>query len=506
MPPNSQSASSALPDEDDNATVSSANMESEDDKSSPDVPWVSRLSDSFALKCSISSKPVRRDPFGTLPWYALDVVLFNLPDLPTLHQLTLASPDVRDYLDDKIGIMPKLVEHIIERREYETKYINEEECDYSQEDADRGLNEDTRIFFRTLVYLWWKEDSVAKGVPSDDNPLPEDFNNPLVYNINITVEGFYEPEKVGIIRLPASTPKHILRHLLSLASRLRRDVHAFFHETMALCASTKMLELKNKKAHWPNNGPRPRGIPHPTCGTRYPLSWIEEQRLMLAFLKPYIFSVLRRVVCEKRLLRPLSCLPDPLPERMYPDTLKNLEQNSLADFWSPYANYGWMRTESMEQMETVLGWLEEGKGSHAIRRKRATKFTTCCPTFNPWTTTQFKRSRSDLQQISLPGPFWAQQCEVVPQSDVQAAGFRGEFQRFGVSFWDMERMEYLGFATKRMHLGRYPEQLELAFRWSSMLLAYNKKAPHWARTKKDQPKKGLKFRSKTQAIPLSKKV
>jgi hypothetical protein len=44
----------------------------------------------------------------------------------------------------------------------------------------------------------------------------------------------------------------------------------------------------------------------------------------------------------------------------YPDTLKDLEQNSLAEFWSPFANYGWMRTEPMEQMETILAWMEEG--------------------------------------------------------------------------------------------------------------------------------------------------
>ncbi|KGO75696.1 hypothetical protein PITC_030480 [Penicillium italicum] len=496
MPPNFESTYSALRDRNEKPSSSLANADSQGEDSSPDAPQVSRLCSAFSQQCSISS-PVGRDPFGTLPWFGLEEVLLNLPDLPTLHQLVQASPAVADYLDHKVGVFPKVVDIIMDRRENEL-YSRDDNSLCTQEEAMRGLNEDTRVFFRTLVYLWWKEESVATGVPSDENPLPEDFNDLLVYTINITTEGFYSPPKVGLIDLPRSTPPRILRYLLSLASRIRRDAHAFFHDTMKLCMSTKIYELKYKKAHWAEDGRRPRGILFNKHGYNYYLNWMEEQRLMLAFLKPYIFSVLRRVVCEKRLLKPISSLPDPLPHTMYPDTLKNLEQNSLADFWSPFGNYGWMRTEPMEQMETVLTWLEEGKASHGIRRKRETKFTTCCPEYSSLTDKQLKRDLGNLQHITLPGPFWAQSCTVVPHSGVNAAGFRGEFRRFGVSFWDMNRMECLGLATPRMH--RELDQIDLAFRWSSLLLS----KPKWGPRKKHQPKRGLQFRSQTKAIELGK--
>ncbi|EKV04292.1 hypothetical protein Pdw03_2651 [Penicillium digitatum] len=494
MPPNSHYASSAIGGRSQNATGSSASMVSQGDNSSASGTSVTNLSSSFSKQCSISPLRAAIDPFGSLPWFGLEEVLLNLPDLPTLHQLCQASPAVADYLSHKSGVFPKVVERIMERREYEHSSDDEYRC--TQQDATRGLAEDTRIFFRTLVYLWWKEDSVVTGGASDENPLPEDFNDKLVYTINMSIEGFYEPNKVGMVHLPRSTPPNILRHLLSLASRLRRDAHAFFHTTMTLCMYTRIQELKNKKAHWPKNGPRPCGIPINTKRGGYPLSWMEEQRLMLAFLKPYVFSVLQRVVCEKRLLKPISSLTDPLSDGLYPDTLKDLEQNSLAEFWSPFANYGWMRTEPMEQMETILAWMEEGKTSHAARCKRAASFTTCCPEFSMLTEKQLKEySRSNLQHIKLPGPFWAQSCTVAPQSGVKGAGFRGEFQKFGVSFWDKERMEGLGLATPRMD--RYLDQIDLAFRWSSLLLSNKKRAP-----KRGQQKKGLQFRSRTKAISL----
>lgn len=52
---------------------------------------------------------------------------------------------------------------------------------------------DTSLFFRALVYLWWKEDAAATCVPADENPLPDDFNDKFLYYINLSLEGFAEP-------------------------------------------------------------------------------------------------------------------------------------------------------------------------------------------------------------------------------------------------------------------------------------------------------------------------
>ncbi|KAJ5531608.1 hypothetical protein N7527_005001 [Penicillium freii] len=67
---------------------------------------------------------------------------------------------------------------------------------------DRGVMIDTSLFFRALVYLWWKEDAAATGVPADENPLPDDFNNKFLYYINISLEGFTEPPNYSFHDVP----------------------------------------------------------------------------------------------------------------------------------------------------------------------------------------------------------------------------------------------------------------------------------------------------------------
>lgn len=496
---------SALPDGNQHI-ASSVHWEDRFDDWAP-FPSVSNLCSSFSNQCSISPQPnaialspqpnaialspksnarapcarsdarAVKDPFGRLPWFALEEVVVNIPDLPTLHQLFQSSPAVADYLNHTTGFFPKAVESIIKH-----KY------------RDSGLDEDTRIFLRTLVYLWWKEESEETGIPSGDNPLPDCFHHELVYSLNVSTEGFYEPNKVGWIRLPPSTPPKILRHLLSLASRIRRDAHAFFHGAMKLCLSTKIEELKNPKAPWTQNGPRPRGKPVDVEGVDYPMTWLEEQRIMQAFLKPYIFSVLRRIICEKKLLKIGSpSNVSPLADGRYPDTFEHLDQDLMMDFWRPFANYGPLRTETMEQLETVLSWMVEQKPSRGPRHKGEAQFTTCCPEHTPLSTWQLESGGDSLQHISLPGCFWPQSCEDMPQSGVRSAGFRGEFQKFGVSFWDEKRMLYLGLATNRMD--RYSDRKELAFRWSSLLLSH-KKNSH----KRSVKQKGMRFRSRTKAL------
>lgn len=70
---------------------------------------------------------------------------------------------------------------------------------------DRGVMIDTSLFFRALVYLWWKEDAAATGVPADENPLPDNFNNKFLYYINISLEGFAEPPNYSFHNGPRST-------------------------------------------------------------------------------------------------------------------------------------------------------------------------------------------------------------------------------------------------------------------------------------------------------------
>ncbi|KAJ9489493.1 hypothetical protein VN97_g3780 [Penicillium thymicola] len=476
-----------------NQHIADSSMETQIDIHRPSVSSVSNLSSSFSAKCNISAPRAIIDPFGSLPWFGLEEVLFNLPDLPTLHQLCQASPAVSDYLSDKTGIFPKVVERIMD------PWIAPSdggEVDISTiRQPDRGVVLDSSVFFRILVYLWWKEDSVATGMPADENPLPDAFDDKRLYCVNISLTDSPEPQNVGMIPLPSSTPPKVLRHLLSLASRIRGDAHAFFHAAMAHFKSGKIEELPykafNNKVNWEENGiRRPRGIPVDNSGADWPLTWLEEQRLMQALLKPYIFSVLRRMVCEQKVLTTNATPSSLLFIRR--ETLQDLEKDAVVGFWEPFILPGIMRNETLEQLETILTWKEWQRRSYGKLGKREAKFTTCCPKFTMLSDRQLKAGLWSLQEHSLPGPFLAQNSF---HAVVRDAGLRGDFHKFGVSFWDWDRMLRLGLATHQMH--RENQKKDLAFRWLTLLLSTR-------RRRKYGQKRPNRFRSRTEAITVAK--
>ncbi|KAJ6180530.1 hypothetical protein N7519_010991 [Penicillium mononematosum] len=497
---------------------------------SPEGESSQTLCSSFAAQCSLDpqtdsvvpSQPSEgkvpwsdsdvKDPFLLLPWFALEEVLVHLPDLLTLHKLRRASPAVADYLNHTPGAFAMVFERIVEHRSYE---VDEEGNILMSPDFEAGVNSDTSIFFRMLVYLWWREESAANNVPADGNPMPDTFYDEAMWSVNHSSTGFLDLPWLGKIKLPRSTPPKILRHLLTLAVRIRADAHAFFHETIAICKSCPIEYISDwdiKKAYWPKGGRRPRGVQTPTPESAdYPPTWLEEQRLTQAFLKPYLFSVLRRVVCEKGLLKTTPPIPNPeLPDHInlrlleeYPNTLQQLKENSLVDFWRPFADespltdaFGNRRPQTIEpteQLETVLTWMEENKAKASKRRKQRKEFTTCCPKFGDLSPEQVKHGSFSLQFLFQPGCTFAQNCTAIPHSGVQGAGLRGEFHKFGVAFWDNERMMHLGLTTRRMD--RWTDQKQLAFRWSGMLLLSKKKG-----IKISGKKKGWRFRSRTAPI------
>ncbi|KAJ5503345.1 hypothetical protein N7463_006219 [Penicillium fimorum] len=113
---------------------------------------------STALLTSLNSLPPSTDDMDP---FRQDIIL-RLRDLLTLHHLYQASPAIADYLNHTSGFFPKVIESLMLLKEYGN---------------DMSPNTDTKIFFRTLVYLWWREQSVATGelIPSADNPLPATF-------------------------------------------------------------------------------------------------------------------------------------------------------------------------------------------------------------------------------------------------------------------------------------------------------------------------------------------
>ncbi|CAI7663161.1 unnamed protein product [Penicillium glandicola] len=365
------------------------------------------------LKFFLNPEPDVIDPFRALPWFAMEVVILGLPDLCTLHQLCQASPAVSDYLNHTPGFFPKVVEKLMEHS-----------------GREKGYHIDTQFFFRTLVYLWWKEESATTGLPSDGNPLPDDFYHPSFYAVNVSYDDWRDPEWIGKISLPSSTPPGPLRLLLSLASRIRRDAHAFFHGCMNLYLSSNLECLAKPKKPWAENGPRPRGLwARNDVVAKYGiLSWLEEQRLMQAFIKPYLFKTLRRLVCEKKVLKTDS----PCRDEAFPNALLFLKQGSVGEYWKNF-DWDWKTSEAMEQMRTVIAWMREGRPLHLKLPKRPApmkSFTTCCPK-HCWMSEEQLKGVDTLQNRTLVGCFFAQNCPEWPQSGINEAGKLGRFRKYG---------------------------------------------------------------------------
>ncbi|OQE39099.1 hypothetical protein PENCOP_c007G08968 [Penicillium coprophilum] len=405
---------------------------------------------------SLSPEPDGKDPFRRLPWFAMEDIILRLKDLSTLHQLCQASPAVADYLNHTPGFFPKVVEALMV-------------CWY--DGVDISPHPDTTVFYRTLVYLWWKEESVDTGglVSSTQNPLPANFGEDKIYHINTSsLYGFDPRAWVGETPLPPETPPQCLRRLLSLSSRIRRDTHAFFHGCMYLISASNLQRLKYRKKPWPTNGTRPQGIPirNPSAN-RWIISWVEEQRLVQALLKPYIFSELQRIVCQKRILNP-DTTPD-FAGGWLPHTTKYLKEGNVMAFWADFVE-GLEEPAHLEQLASVISWLDEGRPMHGKPLKGKWEFATCCPLAHRYELTREERvcmGADPMKQRSATGSNWAQHCEFAPQSGIKEAGLRGKFRKFGVSFWHDETLTDLGLLLP--HLTSETTCRDMAFRWTSLL-------------------------------------
>ncbi|KAJ5473458.1 hypothetical protein N7475_003024 [Penicillium sp. IBT 31633x] len=412
---------------------------------------------------NVSFSPISQskamDPFLRLPWFALEDILLQLPDLPTLHQLYKASPAIASYLEHSPSFFSKLVEHVAQYWE-----------------PTSGLAPQTMKYLRILVYLWWKEDDASGGTFPEQNPLQDHFYmissilGPPRHNLpDFTMQ-------LGDYMLPHYTPSKFLRRLLSLSSQLHRDAHAFFHSCMKLCLSSRLERPANQKMPWPKNGSRPRGIRVDTdLGGEDAPSWQEEQRLIQAFLRRRLFCEVRRVVVDERL--PYPSLVPQLP--IYPYTvdlgLCALNEDSVTVFWELKLE---KKSPEMEQLATVVAWIQKGRPLHGATPSSGTHFSTCCPSLTPLKPSE-RGLYDDIHVPPPPGCFWAQDCTVVPQSGVLGAGVAGRFRKFGVSFWDKGRMISLGLLLPRQD--RYVDRKELAFRWSCLLYPPNDEVIRFSR-------------------------
>lgn len=374
------------------------------------------------------------DPFITLPWFVLRDILSLLPNLPTLHCLYQASPAIAAYLNHDPGTFPAIVEEII-----------------AHTDRDQGLNPKVQFYLRTLVFIWWRASAT-----NEDNaiPLPLSFEEVAYFLGKSGPNAQTLPRGFGDTSLPRATPPVVLCRLLAFSAKLRQTTHACFHDWMTRCKILKPERMKNPDEEFsdPSLSPRPSGVPFTPVDIGPP-SWLEEQRMMRAILRYFLFYELKDALKSQDLQM----------SNDHPD-YGTLETDQVETFWcgTVSTQYPRLATQQRAQFQAVLPWLRQ----HDPVRP---ELQYCCP--EPTLLSPKQWSLPDDPQMNfVPGYTFRVKLQGV-RSPLRGLDST-PFQQLGFDFWDEERMVALGFMSplhgNTLSLDSRDER-DLQYRWSSIL-------------------------------------
>ncbi|GAD99652.1 hypothetical protein AOR_1_2932174 [Paecilomyces variotii No. 5] len=451
------------------------------------------------------------DPFGRLPWFALRDVLSQLPDLPTLHALSLASPAMAAFLRED-GSFSNIVESII-----------------SNPQREKGLYVPIQWFVRAIVLVWWRKQSIIsskertegrgkcheRGPISryrhhhrDENPLTRSFPNLmdcLKYNprdkiiippSTRTLRGTQEP-------LPRNVPPAVLCRLLKVSTRVHQITHAFFHAMIRNCMNaTNMKHLPPdqdpddgngrfwcKTSYW-CDGPvvepsrRPRGIRHKPYDIGAP-TWFEEQRLLYTVWRIVLFFVLQDGIDS---VPDLFLMPDRKVHFLSP------KSEDIARFWLKEGNSSGIQ---MEQLRCVLSWLDNQAGgedkikSWIFSASLPDSLGYCCPKYTAVSKQQWDSfEKEPVKMLYSPGYSYIQGCLLHSRSSPLVGARSSFWYRYGVVFWDSARLSALGFP------GLHEGAEAMWFAWSSVL-----KEDEWETVIKVQRQRYDHERSRLETFP-----
>ena len=370
------------------------------------------------------------DPFDRLPWFVVQSILSNIPDLPSLHRLHNASPAVTTFLHRNNDLFAQIVDALI-----------------GNPARERGL-----LAVRLIVLIWSRD--------SDSKRMKESYTDILsilqyVREFSPRSQHRSPPIERTISR---STPSAILCRLLSLMTRLRCIAHECFHSMIARCLELRVEHLP-KKTKYINTrevvdrSRRPQGTLYVPFDIGPP-TWMEEQRLLHGLLCIILFIELRKPHVECSVTTEDG------------DSIQTILDDDMEGLWKKIL---WKYNDGqVEQISTLLQWLDEQASSRGnvhswiYSRVLPEAYSYCCGNLTSMTDQQWGAAEADLGRgRSTRGALCLWRCQAQNGSPLRCVNYSA-FRPYGLVFWDCIRMDTLGLP------GAHPSR-RMWFAWSSIL-------------------------------------
>jgi hypothetical protein len=359
------------------------------------------------------------DTFGRLPWFVLQNILFALPDLPSLHSLHTAVPEVAAFLHRNNDLFAQIVDAIIENTARE-----------------RGLLPIVQRAVRQLVIIWTEQSRRKQS--NEDNGQETDPN--VLNNLRYLAEQYSNLPTPVPRTISPSTSAAVLCQLLALMTRLRCLVHASFHAMVAKSLQLRIEHLPKKTAYANIHGlglsHRPQGVPYTPTDVG-PLMWIEEQRLLGSFLCIIVVYELRKMYADFPVISVRS------------ETVHISSHDTVEDFWRKI-----LRRENngqREQIATTLLWLDGQAGgrenvySWLSSGPVSTEYRYCCPCYTTLNDEQWAEEEMYMTDAySSHGALCLWESRVSHISPLRCVDYE-VFRPYGLIFWSVIRMDALGF-------------------------------------------------------------
>ncbi|KAE8316507.1 hypothetical protein BDV41DRAFT_111846 [Aspergillus transmontanensis] len=379
------------------------------------------------------------DPFGRLPWFALQSILSNLPSLPALYSLYNASPEVAAFLHRNKDLFAQIIDAII-----------------SNPVCERGLAPHVQDILRLIIRIWTpiqEPDTDILGSLYYVLERPHVLPPMRETRSQFYVESRPRESPPTLKAISPSTPSAILSRLLRLMGWLRCLIHAYFHSAITRCLQLQLEHipppLRRRKRWWTadwvvDRSKRPKGIPY-TPTDIGPLTWVEEQRLLSSFLFIVLFHELHKTHLEHSLFIKDS------------ESVRALLENDVEVFWKNALREYHSTEGHEEQLVALLHWL----GQQASRPENiyqwllsgqvSEDYSHCCQYYTTVIHTQMKEVEikcNDLREgISSRGVQSLRSCRRDLRSPLKGVD-RSVFHPYGLVFWDGVRLDGLGFLGK----------------------------------------------------------